>query len=90
MPKQIGFVFLRIASRRAIVAQATSGSARLDGNRSVFAALLSLPSEAGQPAATAGTQKETLEAILTLLLALAACKPVLLVVEDLHWLDPPR
>ncbi|WP_420964580.1 AAA family ATPase [Bradyrhizobium sp. B120] len=61
------------------------GDARM---ASVFAALLSLPSEAGQPAATAGTQKETLEAILTLLLALAAHKPVLLVVEDLHWLDP--
>jgi predicted ATPase/class 3 adenylate cyclase len=54
----------------------------------VFAALLSLPSGAGQPAAPAGTQRETLEAILTLLLAMAARKPVLLVVEDLHWLDP--
>lgn len=54
----------------------------------VLAALLSLPTDAAQPAPVAGTQKETLECILTLLLALAAHEPVLLVVEDLHWLDP--
>jgi predicted ATPase len=75
----------RLAKLHQGLAKYGLGEARMPG---VFAALLSLPGEAGQPAAPAGTQKETLEAILTLLLALAARKPVLLVVEDLHWLDP--
>jgi predicted ATPase len=33
-------------------------------------------------------KKKTLEALLTLLLDLAAQQPVLLIVEDLHWIDP--
>ncbi len=56
--------------------------------RSVFAALLSLPIDAAPASAPAGSQRETLEALLALVLGLAARRPLLLVVEDLHWLDP--
>lgn len=75
----------RLAKLRQSLVTYGLGDARI---QSVFAALLSLPGEADQPATPAGTQRETLEAILTFLLALAAYKPVLFVVEDLHWLDP--
>jgi predicted ATPase/class 3 adenylate cyclase len=61
------------------------GDARAHG---MFAALLSLPVVAGQPATPAAARKDMLEAILALMLALAARRAVLLVVEDLHWLDP--
>ena len=54
----------------------------------VFAALLSLPIDGAPVSASAGSQRETLEALLALVLGLAARQPVLLVVEDLHWLDP--
>src|SRR5207247_4570648 len=33
-------------------------------------------------------KQKTLEALLALLLELAARQPVLLIVEDLHWIDP--
>jgi len=56
----------------------------------LFAALLSLP-EARYPALvlTPPQQKQkTLEALLALLMARAAHEPLLLIVEDLQWVDP--
>src|SRR5919109_1742709 len=57
----------------------------------LFASLLSLPLGDRYPPLnlTPERQKQkTLEAVLALLLALAAQRPVLLIVEDLHWVDP--
>ena len=57
----------------------------------VFASLLSIPAEhrytppALNPAIL---RKQTIEALVEWILALAARKPVLLVMEDLHWIDP--
>src|SRR5262249_55697864 len=56
----------------------------------LFVALLSLPAE-GYPALalTPERQKQkTLEALLALLVARVAREPLLLIVEDLHWVDP--
>src|SRR5262245_999386 len=58
---------------------------------SLWAAFLSIPlPESYQPLnLTPPRQKQkTFEAILGLLLALAAEQPVLFVIEDLHWIDP--
>ncbi len=52
---------------------------------------LSLPPDEARSPLELTPQKrkqKTLEALLQLVLAAAARKPVLLVVEDLHWLDP--
>ncbi len=57
----------------------------------LLASLLSLPlsERYAPPQLTPQRQKEkTLEVILALLLARAAQKPVLFIVEDLHWIDP--
>src|SRR5262249_23192478 len=58
----------------------------------LLAALLSLPLPPDRYAPlslTSQQQKQkTLEALLALLLDLAAQQPVLLIVEDLHWIDP--
>ena len=57
----------------------------------LWAALLSLPLPDTCPSLnlTPQHQKEgTLEAIVALLLALAAEQPLLLIIEDLHWADP--
>jgi predicted ATPase len=57
----------------------------------LVAALLSVPLPAAYPPLTLLPQRQkqkTLEALLTWLLALAKQQPVLLVVEDLHWIDP--
>ncbi len=58
---------------------------------SLWASLLSVPLPDRYPplTLTAERQKQkTLEAVLTLLLAQAAQQPVLMIVEDLHWIDP--
>ena len=64
----------------------------LDETVPLFAALLSLPgTEARHPPRHLTPQQQrrkTLEAILAVVLALAAQHPVLLIVEDLHWIDP--
>ncbi len=57
----------------------------------LLASLLSLPpsDRYAQPQLTSERQKQkTLEAIVALLRAHAARQPVLLIVEDLHWIDP--
>jgi class 3 adenylate cyclase len=57
----------------------------------LFASLLSLPLSDHYPALTLTPQRQrqkTLEAVLAVLLALAARQPLLFIVEDLHWVDP--
>jgi len=58
----------------------------------LFAALLSLPDDRYPPLVLTPQQQKqkTLEALLALLLARAAQEPLLLIVEDLHWVDPRR
>jgi class 3 adenylate cyclase/predicted ATPase len=56
----------------------------------LFAALLSLPEDRYPALALTPQQQkqQTLEALLALLVARAVQEPVLLIVEDLHWVDP--
>src|SRR4029450_10227618 len=57
----------------------------------LFAALLVLPlpgDYAPVPLAPEQHKQRTLQALLTLLLRIAAPQPVLFVMEDLHWVDP--
>jgi TOMM system kinase/cyclase fusion protein len=57
----------------------------------LWAALLSIPLAAPYPPLNLTPQRQkqqTLEAIVALLLALAAEQPVLFIVEDAHWIDP--
>ena len=57
----------------------------------LFAALLSLPLPADYAPLTISPEQQkqqTLQALLTILLRIAAQQPVLLVMEDLHWVDP--
>src|SRR6185295_13427789 len=60
-------------------------------NAPLFAALLSLPAEGRYPPlylSPEGQRKRTLEALLALLVEQAERQASLLVVEDLHWIDP--
>jgi class 3 adenylate cyclase len=57
----------------------------------LFASLLSLPLTAEYAPLTLAPEQQkqqTLQALLTILLRIAAQQPVLLVMEDLHWVDP--
>ena len=57
----------------------------------LFAALLSFPLGADYPPLNLSPQQQrqqTLHALLTILLKIAAQQPVLFVMEDLHWVDP--
>src|SRR5216683_7616818 len=57
----------------------------------LFAALLSLPLTADYAPLTMSPEQQkqqTLHALLTILLRIAAQQPLLFVVEDLHWVDP--
>jgi len=57
----------------------------------LFASLLSLPlpADAAPVQVSPAQQKQqTLQALLTILLRIAAQQPVLFVMEDLHWVDP--
>src|SRR4030095_13940482 len=57
----------------------------------LFAALLVLPLPERYPSLTLTPQRQrqkTLDALLAWLLAEATRQPVLLIVEDLHWIDP--
>jgi class 3 adenylate cyclase/tetratricopeptide (TPR) repeat protein len=56
-----------------------------------FAALLGVPIEGGDPTLASPPEwrkRRTLEAVLLLLERLAGRRPVILVLEDLHWVDP--
>jgi predicted ATPase len=74
--------------------EAALAQSRLPVDQTVplLAALLSLPLPADHAAPLALTpqqqRQKTLEALLALLLELAAPHPMLLIVEDLHWIDP--
>jgi TOMM system kinase/cyclase fusion protein len=57
----------------------------------LFATLLSLPLPANYaplPWSLEQQKQQTLHALLTILLHIAAQQPVLFVIEDLHWVDP--
>ena len=57
----------------------------------LFAGLLSLPLPAAYAPLTMSPEQQkqqTLQALLTILLRIAAQQPVLFVMEDLHWVDP--
>jgi predicted ATPase/class 3 adenylate cyclase len=57
----------------------------------LFAALLSLPLPADYAPVTMSPEQQkqqTLHALLTIFLRIAAQQPVLFVMEDLHWVDP--
>ena len=57
----------------------------------LFAALLSLPLPADYAPLTLSPEQQkqkTMQALLTILLRIAAQQPVLFVMEDLHWVDP--
>ena len=57
----------------------------------LFAALLSLPLPADYAPLTMSPEQQkqqTLHALLTIFLRIAAQQPVLFVMEDLHWVDP--
>src|SRR5262245_18998896 len=57
----------------------------------LFAALLSLPLTADYAPLTVSPERQkqqTLHALLTILLRIAARQPMLFVMEDLHWVDP--
>ena len=66
--------------------------AELDPNGTMtplLAALLSIPSEErGDPACTRAAQAKTLDALVQRLRAMAARRPLLVVFEDVHWIDP--
>ena len=70
---------------------ALAGSATpLAGVASLFAALLSLPT-GGYPPLQVSPRKQkeqTLEALVGRVATLSRVSPVLMVVEDLHWIDP--
>jgi TOMM system kinase/cyclase fusion protein len=57
----------------------------------IFAALLAIPlADRYEPLSLSpeGQRKRTLEAVLAVLLEMADRRPVVLAVEDLHWIDP--
>jgi len=57
----------------------------------LFTALLSLPLPADYAPVTVSPEQQkqqTLQALLTIVLRIAAQQPVLFVMEDLHWVDP--
>jgi predicted ATPase len=57
----------------------------------LFAALLSLPLPADYAPLTLSPEqqkRQTLQALLTIMLRIAIQQPVLFVMEDLHWVDP--
>src|SRR5262249_15445057 len=57
----------------------------------LFASLLSLPLTADYAPLTMSPEQQkqqTLQTLLTILLCIAAQQPVLVVMEDLHWVDP--
>jgi predicted ATPase len=92
MERAAGFVHDDTAKAKldkldAVLAQ-TSTSIQ---DASLFADMLSLPNDGRYPAldlAPEQRRQRTLEALTSQLTGLARQKPVLMIVEDAHWLDP--
>ncbi len=79
---------LRLDKLERLLSQAADASAEL---RPLLAALLSIPFDDRYPPLTLSSdlQKErTLDALVQQLVSLTMRKPVLLIFEDLHWIDP--
>ena len=76
----------RLDKLDAMLAQ-TSTSAQ---DAALFAEMLSLPNDGRYPALLAPEQRRqrTLEALTAQLAGLARQQPVLMIVEDTHWIDP--
>ena len=53
-----------------------------------IASVLSLPVDAASPIAAQDARQKTLEALLWWLTATAKRRPLLIIVEDAHWIDP--
>ena len=78
----------RLDKLEALLAASSPALAQATG---LFAELLSLPTEGRHPALPSTPQQRkvrTLEAMLGRLQELAASRPVLMVLEDAHWIDP--
>ena len=76
---------------RTLEAALTASGVALSEAMPLLAALLSLPLPASYPPLTLTPQRQrqkTLETLLAWLYAEAQRQPVLLIVEDLHWVDP--
>ena len=76
---------------RTLEAALTASGVALPEAVPLLAALLSLPLPASYPPLTLTPQRQrqkTLETLLAWLYAEAQRQPVLLIVEDLHWVDP--
>jgi predicted ATPase/class 3 adenylate cyclase len=78
----------RLAKLEAVLAQTTND---LSEAAPLFAALLSIPTGDRFPPLSLSPQKQkekTLKALLAQVEGLAARQPVLMAVEDAHWIDP--
>jgi predicted ATPase len=78
----------RLGKPEALLARGTD---KLEQAVPLIAALLGLPMGARYPALKLAPQRQKelmLEALLDQLVALAAAQPVLVVHEDVHWIDP--
>src|SRR5262249_11786229 len=76
---------------RTLEAALTASGVALSEAVPLLAALLSLPLPASYPPLTLTPQRQrqkTLETLLAWLYTAAQQQPVLLIVEDLHWVDP--
>jgi predicted ATPase/class 3 adenylate cyclase len=79
---------VKLDKLRSLLAQS---SGKLDQDMPLFAALLSIPAEDRYPLPEMTPQRrkeQTLAALLDQLKRLASRQPVLVVYEDLHWIDP--
>src|SRR5262249_52735947 len=60
-------------------------------NATLFAEMLSLPNDGRYPAlqmAAEQRRQKTLEAFATQIQAVASSAPLLMIIEDVHWIDP--
>ena len=79
---------IRLDKLRSLLEQS---SGKLDQDMPLFAALLSIPAKDRYPSPEMTPQRRkerTLAALLDQLKRLASRRPVLVVYEDLHWIDP--
>jgi predicted ATPase len=75
----------KLTKLRQLLAPGTRGDAEI----ALLAELLSLPNSAGELGLSPQRKRERLfEALLNQLAALAQNRPVLMVFEDAHWIDP--